>query len=193
MAIATAMDNQKSHATALVALVGVALISVACSSNSATPGVANLGSNSTTTTLSVTNSPTPFAGPQAEYQYALSYAACMRAHGVASFPDPTKSAHGFSFDSGADSRSPHFQSANTACKHLLPDNGGGPTPAELATETQRLLEFSACMRAHGEPGFPDPIIDPHQIGFRVTGLKPNSPQFQTARKRCQNLLPGGPG
>jgi hypothetical protein len=56
---------------------------------------------------------------------------------------------------------------------------------------RQALKFSQCMRANGVPNFPDPgsggaIQIP--IG---SALKPQSPAFQTAQKKCRKLLPGG--
>src|SRR5262249_41499620 len=59
---------------------------------------------------------------------------------------------------------------------------------------RQALAFSACMRSHGLPNFPDPDFGP---GGRVTlrisarsGFGPRSPQFQSAQKACQDKLPG---
>lgn len=120
----------------------------------------------------------------------VNYAGCMRSHGVSGFPDPAPpSNHGFAFNPDPDSHSPEFTSANSACKHLLPDNGGPPTAAQLAAVTVKLLKYSECMRSHGEPGFPDPIVNSHQIRFK--GVDPSSPQFQSAQQACHSVLPGG--
>lgn len=172
-------------------LVGVLLVAAACSSGPPSPGVASLGST-TTAPAAGSAALTPFADPQIEDQYDLSYAECMRSHGVSGFPDPMLSGNGLSFNPGADSNSPQFGSANGACKHLLPDEGGPPTPAQRATETAALLKYSKCMRTHGEPNFPDPTVSQHRMGFSLNGIDANSPQFQAAQMRCQSLSPGGP-
>jgi hypothetical protein len=57
-----------------------------------------------------------------------------------------------------------------------------------------LVAFSACMRRHGLPNFPDPKAVGR--GYRLTigsetGLDPNSPQFRTAQQACRQLLPNG--
>lgn len=179
----------------VVALVGIGFLAAACGSGSATPGVASVGSTTTTTTATAGSAAfTPFASPQKEEQYDLSYAECMRSHGVSGFPDPTLSAHsgsfGLSFNASADSTSPQFASANASCKHLLPDGGGPPTPAQLATETSELLKYSKCMQTHGEPNFPDPTVSRSLFGFSLNGVNTSSPQFQAAQKACQSVLPG---
>ena len=58
---------------------------------------------------------------------ALRFAACMRAHGLPSFPDPTVDKGGISMrlgGSGITPNSPRLQAAMHACRSLMP--GGGP-------------------------------------------------------------------
>jgi hypothetical protein len=60
--------------------------------------------------------------------------------------------------------------------------------------------FSACMRSHGLPGFPDPIVHTSSsggatsasVGIRVTGQIKGSPAFKSAAAACKHLLPEGP-
>jgi hypothetical protein len=58
-----------------------------------------------------------------------------------------------------------------------PDNSSSADPAA----------FSACMRTHGVPKFPDPDSD-GRIRFRGP-VDPESPQFRAARRACQELEP----
>ena len=155
--------------------------------------MASLGNVKTMTTApSASTTPTPFAGLQQEYQHVVFYAECMRSHGVSDFPDPAPpSNQGFAFNPEADSHSPEFASANKACKHLLPANGGPPTASQRAAETTKLLKYAKCMRSHGEPGFPDPIVKPDQLGFNLNGIDLNSPRFPAAQKACRSLSSGG--
>jgi hypothetical protein len=70
--------------------------------------------------------PTP--AQQAEQrQQALALARCMRAHGVADFPDPTGSGpfQGAGTGDGLDPNGPQFQRAERACRGLLPPEGKG--------------------------------------------------------------------
>lgn len=49
------------------------------------------------------------------------------------------------------------------------------------------LTYSACMRSHGKPDFPDP-----KPGGGVPMIAdPNDPQLQAAEKACAHLLPNG--
>jgi hypothetical protein len=58
--------------------------------------------------------------------------------------------------------------------------------------------YSACMRSHGVPNFPDPDSDGRlkitsdvSKNGQKTGVDVNSPRFKTARRACQKLLPNG--
>jgi hypothetical protein len=58
--------------------------------------------------------------------------------------------------------------------------------------------YSACMRSHGVPNFPDPdskgrikITSGVSANGQKTGVDVHSPQFDRARKACDNLLPNG--
>jgi hypothetical protein len=55
------------------------------------------------------------------------------------------------------------------------------------------LAYSACMRAHGVPNFPDPDSEGH---IRLTpsgthGVNARSPLFRAAQQTCQRLLQNG--
>lgn len=72
-----------------------------------------------------------------------------------------------------------------------------PAPAasagiSSATSSTQLGRFSTCIRAHGEPSFPDPVNG--QLSLAVTKggpLDPSSPQFQSALEACKSLAPPG--
>jgi hypothetical protein len=53
---------------------------------------------------------------------ALKYSACMRSHGIANFPDPVSTGEGISIPPmhGVNPQSQQFQSAEKACRSLLP-------------------------------------------------------------------------
>jgi len=58
-----------------------------------------------------------------------------------------------------------------------------------SSTSSSLIAYSGCMRQHGVPSFPDPtsggvIAKPSQQELQ-------SPQFETAERRCQRLLPAG--
>jgi hypothetical protein len=54
----------------------------------------------------------------------------------------------------------------------------------------KLEQFSQCMRAHGEPQFPDPTA---QGAFPLpAGVSTQSPRFQAAQQACKAFAPPGP-
>jgi hypothetical protein len=143
------------------------------------------------------------------YSQALAFSRCMREHGVSNFPDPKSSGGGVQLTLGAGSGvkpgSPAFQSAQSACRHLLP--GGGPTSGPPSPQARaQMLQISECMRAHGISGFPDPTTKPPTPGTGGVGLvmghdgvflaipesvDPQSPAFQQAAAACHFGPRGG--
>jgi hypothetical protein len=127
------------------------------------------------------------------YTTMVRYAECMRAHGVPRFPDPQpggglllRAGPG----TGIDPSSPAFQSAQQTCRSLLP-NGGVAKPLS-ASRRRAMLQFSACMRSHGLPNFPDPVFSGNggaQLRIeKSTGIAPSSPAFKSAQQACGSLL-----
>jgi len=122
----------------------------------------------------------------------LAFSACMRSHGVSSFPDPTSNG-GISIQvqpgSGIDPNSPAFQSAQHACQSLLPagkTSGGSVSPAVRA----QILRYAACIRTHGVPNYPDPTFNGNAVNFgNLSGINPNSPAYQSALRACASLNP----
>ena len=112
----------------------------------------------------------------------------MRVHGEPDFPDPTNPG---GFPSGAieslDPRSSRFSSANGRCVRLLP-NDGQPTMAQLQQVIRNGLKLARCMRAHGQPNFPDPGVSGGQITINFNNLDPNSPQYQRALQTCGQAM-----
>ena len=123
----------------------------------------------------------------------IAFSACMRSHGVPNFPDPNAAgAITFGSSDGVDPSSPRFQSAQTSCQRLLPHDGV-PTPAQQAKAQAAMLRYSACMRSHGVPKFPDPSFSGSRISLKIdpgNGIDPQSPRFQAAQKACVADMPG---
>lgn len=122
------------------------------------------------------------------YRQAVAFARCMRAHGDPAWPDPGPGG-AFPNDNGSlDKSSPRYKKASAACRNLAP---AGPPPATFQAQYRRLLKFAACMRAHGVPKFPDPVLDQHGVGFSGD-MDVESPQYRTAHQACAPLAgPGG--
>ncbi len=153
----------------LVAVAGVALLASACG-----------------------GSPASHAGASAQQSAAIAFAHCMRSHQVPNWPDPNAS--GVFDKSKLTSQQlgagpSRVQSAQTACRHLLPGGGAAPSLAQLQQARAQGLQFSQCIRAHGVPSFPDPdstgrIPDPASVG-----IDQGSPKFEAANRACGKFRP----
>jgi len=187
------MANVRWRATGIAgSMLTIALVASACGGGSAPNSVAHLGNSAPTTTAPPAAASGGFPNLQQMYEADLVYAGCMRSHGDAGFPDPVLvnngHEHGVTME-GADQNSPQFVSANNDCKHLLPNDGNGPSQAQLAQMMTRALKYSQCMRTHGLPNFPDPTESPN--GISLNGVDPNSAQFRAAQTACRSLSPAG--
>ncbi len=69
--------------------------------------------------------------------------------------------------------------------------GSGQTGTNAQASAAQSLKFSACMRSHGVPNFPDPSAGGGIEIKRGSGLNPQAPAFRAAQKVCFKLLPGG--
>jgi hypothetical protein len=70
--------------------------------------------------------------------------------------------------------------------------GGGSPAASGATVYQTALAYSNCMRAQGEPGFPDPDSQGNIDQTLTDQDLFHGLQYQTASKACRKLLPPSP-
>jgi hypothetical protein len=192
--------------TSMFAVGAVVLLAAGCGGGAGAPGVASVASSGTVATTTTQSGPpsagkalSPTGGGQGgQFQIGMNvgtadggkFSACMRKHGVTNFPDPNgQGVISIHSGMGIDPQSPAFTSARTICDKLLP-NGGQPTPAQIAQQQQKLLAFSACMRAHGLKDFPDPSSG----GLRIhvgpgSDLDPTNPTFRNAQQACRGILP----
>lgn len=116
-------------------------------------------------------------------RFGLATARCVRAHGVPDFPDPNN--HGTL--ALARKGSPLWQKENTAmgiCAHLL-SHPIAPMKITGRVSPQVQQRFSACMRAHGLPGYPG-------LGSGInaaTYVRKHLPELRRATAACNGLLP----
>lgn len=120
---------------------------------------------------------------------ALAYAHCVRAHGVARYPDPDgrgqlvkESLQQLGVSSA------RFQSAESACRHLMPNGGRPPNQARQQQVRAQSLRFAQCVRAHGVPDFPDPD-GTGRIPEAWPGVDQGSPRFEAANRACATYRP----
>jgi hypothetical protein len=179
-------------AAAIIAAANLALLAAACSSGSPS---------------STGSSDPPDAGGSAPPS-AVAFASCMRSHGVPNFPDPSGSgALPKTSPQHLHVSSSRFQTAQRACRHLLPSTVNNSSLQQCETagicsraETQLMLNgglrFAGCMRSHGVPKWPDPTADSQgRVAFAISvsrdGFDPHSPRIEAKVTDCGHLMPGG--
>jgi hypothetical protein len=101
---------------------------------------------------------------------------------------------GSSTSSGSSSSNSGSSSAGSGSS----SSGAGGSQGGSASPGSQAVAYSACMREHGVPNFPDPQISTSgngvRVAMRVTPGITGNPHFQSAQKACNKLLPeGGPG
>ena len=177
------MFRTTSTLVAAAAAIAAATVIAACGSSSS-------GSSST----SSSGDPPTQAQIQQEQQDAVRFADCMRSHGVPTFPDPTTSPRDFKQALNPSiAQSPAFQSADTACRHLLP-RGGQPSQSAPPSQAQiaALLAFARCLRSHGFRSFPDPSSSgqlTHEM-LASAGINLHQPAVLQAADACVSVTHG---
>ena len=133
------------------------------------------------------------AGGSTRSPSAVAYSACMRSHGVPSFPDPDssgqipKEAVIRAAREVSDSR---LRAATQACESLNPAGQGSPTLT--AQQQQDYLKAAACMRSHGISDFPDPTFPGGRVNLSIpSSIDTTSGQFTHAAQTCTKLIPAG--
>jgi hypothetical protein len=173
---------------ALAGLLTMVAFTAACGGASkVSPSVASVSTSAT----SAATASRPSSGGSAKPD-ALAYSQCMRAHGIAGFPDPDNNGDiQLNTDPGSDidPNNAKFQAADSACKSLRPQPEAVPAGQMKAAN----VKYAQCMRTHGISDFPDPDPDGKlQVEMRPgTDLDPANPAFTTADDACKHLQLGG--
>ncbi len=119
----------------------------------------------------------------------VAFASCMRTNGVTSYPDPTSSGLVKESLQRLGVSSSRFQAAQSACRHLLPNGGAGPSPAQVQLVRTLSVNFAGCVRSHGVPNFPDPASDGRIPDPATVGVDQGSPKFEAANQACARYRP----
>jgi hypothetical protein len=167
------------RAIAISVLAGITLLAAACGAGSR--GSADVAASTSSGT----------------YQRYVAYSRCMRTHGAPFWPDPSSQGGGgyrypITAHVLAQEHGPSWNAVLNACAKEAPSQLPF-TEAQLAAADSRLMTVTRCMRAHGYPGWPDPIVNADDVGFlppRGVNIKNPSPQLQAAEEAC--LLPHAP-
>jgi hypothetical protein len=136
----------------------------------------------------------------------LTYAACVRAHGVPDYPDPGMNKFGGALNVKADKvtvdghpLSESWQVVRPAIdrcqRYIEPAFGPRYSAGQLAKIRTGALAMSKCMRAHGLASYPDLKVSagPGGRGFEVSVPKMShadatSPAFKADNIACSKLL-----
>jgi len=88
-------------------------------------------------------------------QLWLRLTACIRAHGMPDWPDPTPGPDGhLGFPADAPRTT---QQVQDSCRSLFAQvPAGEQTGTPMPVDVPAALRFAACLRTHGLPGWPDP-------------------------------------
>jgi hypothetical protein len=159
--------------TRLIPLLLVALIAAGCGSK-----------DTAHTSATATARPKPASGRDK----AVKFSECIRAHGVADFPDPNAKGD---YEYGVSVSPAVWKRATTACKDLQPPGtlSGKRTPKEQSGA----LRFAQCMRDHGVKDFPDPangepLVDTTKIPSLGDRSPRTDPVFAPAMDKCRVAL-----
>jgi hypothetical protein len=179
-------------AASTIATLGVAVLMTACGSGSRPTTSGTSGAAGSTRSPSV-----------------VAYSVCVRSHGVRKFPDPGSAGQIPKGDAQQLGVSPsQLEAAEHTCAHLISPIG---ETTEQQQETQcatagdcsqivvqkwmsGLRTLARCLRAHGEPGWPDPVIKsagrnhgmPH-FDYEHAGIDHHSPQVLAKVDECARL------
>jgi hypothetical protein len=178
----------------VVSLLGIALLVAACGSPTSSNGVATLESQG------ASGGPDASVAPSASDDFAqqlLAYSQCVRDHGVPNFPDLGTSNGSVVRPNlaslGIDPNSATFRAAAGACQSLLPTPQPEAQQQMSAQDQAKWLQFSACVRAHGVPNFPDPDFSNGGLkpffNYNGTGVDSQSPTVAAAMDACKPVLP----
>ena len=119
---------------------------------------------------------------------AVKFAECIRAHGVADFPDPDAKGD---YQYGVSVSPAVWKRATTACKDLQPP--GTLSGKRTHKEQSGALKFAQCMRDHGVKDFPDPangepLVDTTKIPSLGNRSPRTDPVFAPAMDKCRVAL-----
>jgi hypothetical protein len=175
------MFRLRSAPPAIVAVVAASAIT-AC------------GSSSPSSTISSDSGPTQ-AQIQRFQSDAIKFTDCVRAHGIANFPDPPTTndpSSGRTWKNAFGNQSPGFVAAAAACRHFMPRVGPqSQNPAPSQSQIAAMLAFARCIRSHGLVNFPDPTNNgiTHQMVV-AAGINLHQPAVLQAADACAGVTHG---
>lgn len=122
-------------------------------------------------------------------EQATKYSECMRANGVADFPNPNAEGQ-FPYE-GISVSNATWQNAVSACANLQPP-GMSANAQRTPAQQDSALRFAQCVRDHGVPDFPDPatardpLIDTSKMRGDVSAS--SIPELKPAVAACDSFF-----
>ncbi len=171
--------STRKRAAPVVALLFLAALVTACGHGPAAPGVARVGSRSTSTSQPVVAAPVTSVPSAAQTAASTEFAACLRKEGLKHFPDPPYSAGELNNQGYTKQVVQKYE--NGACHKYALAGGWIPTAAENQQHMEQMLAMAKCMRAHGVVGFPDPSS---QGGVMMPVSVAEEPGYSAAAEVC---------
>jgi hypothetical protein len=126
-------------------------------------------------------------------QDMVSFSRCMRSHGAPDFPDPDSPQRFKAALDPSSSHAPAFQSAETACRHLLPaSRAPRRSAAQARVRVTAALAFARCLRGRGFPRFPDPTSTGELSHEMLAGaaIDVHQPALLRAADACASVTHG---
>ena len=173
---------------------GLAVLAAGCSSAARGPGSAAVAS------LSGTGRATSAAQPLTQQQgdqNIVSFARCMRGHGVQVSDPVHRPGHAGLTIMDMPSRGPATNAAYAACIHFIQANieaKQAAAAAQAAPHLAALTRYAQCMRSH-DINMLDPTPDGSLNLGNVPGITSDygrySPHFRAADAACRPFLPAG--
>ena len=180
------------HQFVVAVLAGMVVLAAGCSSAARGAGSAPVASLPGHATASAARALTT----QQMDQNLISFAGCMRGHGV-DVPDPVHHPGHAGLSIDMPSRSPATDVAYKACVHFIQatiNAKQAAAGAKAAPHLAALTRYARCMRNHDID-----MLDPTPLGELNLGHVPGitsdygrySPQFRAADAACRHFLPAG--
>jgi hypothetical protein len=180
--------------TSAAAVAALSLLGAGCG-GSGSSGVANVASTTTTAASPATGATTTIEyGTNGANAEALSFARCMRSHGIANWPDPESNG---AFDKSklrqldvSPSRVRSIE--DQSCRASFQNTGSGQAITITAADRNDYLKAAACMRRHGFADFPDPTFPDNGVELNIPStIDTNASVFKRAAETCTKLIPAG--
>jgi hypothetical protein len=89
-------------------------------------------------------------------------------------------------------------SSNSSAAGGSSSSSAGSSQSGSGSPDSEAVAYSACVRAHGVPNFPDPKVSTNgnevKVAIAINPSISGNPHFKSAQEACRKLLPnGGPG